>query len=309
MSLTDTFKTCLDIKKEETVLLLTDSDMVRVSEIIYEAVTPLTDKLITMSIESRRIHGEELPRAAAETMLKSDVVIGATSKSMTHTQATKDSVKSGGRVASMPGITAEMLNNGGMTADYREVAKAAKKVSDVLSKGESMEIKSSAGTDFRADIKEREGYADTGLLRNKGDFGNLPGGEGFIAPLEGKSEGRIIFDGPIASSGLSHAPIVVDVEDGGAISTNYRELERIFNDIDDATGVGEIGIGVNPAARLIGKVLEDEKVLGTAHIAFGNNINFGGKINAKSHIDGIIKNPTIRVDGEVIAEKGALILV
>jgi leucyl aminopeptidase (aminopeptidase T) len=306
MVLVKTLETCLGIREGETVLLLSDSEMADVSSIIREAILKISRKLIFMEITPRRIHGAELPRAVSDAMASSDVVIGATQKSMTHTQATRRAVENGARVASMPGITVDMLVRGGMIADYHEVAKAASSVSDVLSKGNTIEIKTSLGTDFKAEISEREGYADTGLMREKGDFGNLPGGEGFIAPVEGRSNGRIFFDGPIASSGLSHEPISVDVVDGCVAKTDNPELQEVFKDFEDASCVGEIGIGVNPKARLIGNILEDEKVLGTAHVAFGNNTNFGGKIDAKVHLDGIIKNPTILVDGEVIAKEGSL---
>jgi leucyl aminopeptidase (aminopeptidase T) len=305
MSLSETFKTCLGIKEKETVLLVTDSAMTEVSNIIRGALSPIADEFIFLSIAPRSVHGEELPKVVSEAMMASDVVVGATSKSMTHTQATKDSVKKGTRVASMPGITVEMLTRGGMTADYKEVSLSAKKVARVLSDGERIEIKTEAGTGFETALTGRDGHADTGLLVNKGDFGNLPGGEGFIAPLEKESTGRIVFDGPIASSGLDHKPIIVDVEDGKATYTNYGELERIFKDIYGARYVGEIGIGVNPKAQLIGNILEDEKALGTAHVAFGNNLNFGGRVDAKAHMDGIIKNPTIVVDGKVIIRNGA----
>jgi leucyl aminopeptidase (aminopeptidase T) len=309
MNLTDAFKTCLDIKEDETVLLLTDSEMLDVAGIIRAALFPLTKKLDFLEIAPRGVHGEELPPSVAAAMDSYGVVVGATSKSMTHTMATKNAVKNGARVASMPGISVEMLTSGGMTADYVEVSEAARKVAEILSHGKEIMIKTSAGTNFRADITGRKGLADTGLLTEKGVFGNLPGGEGFIAPVEGTSEGRIVFDGPIASSGLSHDPIVVEVEGGRATDTNYSELADVFVEIKKASNVGEIGIGVNPAAKLIGNILEDEKVLGTAHVAFGSNTNFGGSVDAKVHLDGIIKNPTVLVDGKGVVKEGSLHLV
>jgi leucyl aminopeptidase (aminopeptidase T) len=308
MDLDKTLETCLGIRKGETVLVLSDSEMVEVSSIIREALLKISREFIFMEISPRRIHGAELPHAVAATMASSDVVIGATKKSITHTEATRRAVENGARVASMPGITVDMLVSGGMTADYPKVAKAARSVSDVLSKGNTIEIKTSLGTEFKADVSARRGYADTGLLRENGDFGNLPGGEGFIAPVEEKSNGRIFFDGPIASSGLSHEPILVEVVDGCVVKTSNPELRGVFKDFEGASCVCEIGIGVNPKARLIGNILEDEKVLGTAHVAFGNNTNFGGKIDAKVHLDGIIKNPTILVDEELIAKEGSLLL-
>jgi leucyl aminopeptidase (aminopeptidase T) len=309
MDLTNAFKTCLDIKEDETVLLLTDTEMLEVAGIIRAALSPIAKKLDFLEIVPRSVHGEELPPSVAAVMESYDVVVGATTKSMTHTKATKNAVKTGARVASMPGISVELLTSGGMTADYAEVAGAARKVAEILAHGKEITIQTSVGTNFRAEIKGRKGFSDTGLLTEKGVFGNLPGGEGFIAPLEGTSEGRIVFDGPIASSGISHDPIVVDVEDGGATHTNYPELEVVFNEIENARKIAEIGIGVNPKAKLCGNILEDEKALGTAHLAFGNNVNFGGAVDAKVHLDGIIKNPTVLVDGKAVVKEGSLRVV
>ncbi|RMF91205.1 MAG: aminopeptidase, partial [Methanobacteriota archaeon] len=301
-----TFKTCLGIERDETVLLLTDSEMADASKMVFEAVKPLTRELLVMSISPRSVHGEELPMPAARAMAASDVVIGVTSRSMTHTEATRAAVKEGARVASMPGVTVEMLTEGGMTADYRAVAEEARRISGILSSGSEISVETGLGTRFVASIEGREGYADTGLLVRRGDFGNLPGGEGFIAPVEGTGRGRIVFDGAIAGSGLLHRPVSVEVEEGKARSTDSEELERIFREVDNAAYVGEIGIGVNPRARLTGNILEDEKVLGTVHIAFGNNLGFGGSVDAGIHLDGIIKEPTVKVDGRVVLKKGQI---
>jgi leucyl aminopeptidase (aminopeptidase T) len=306
MDLSSVLQTCLGIKKSEKVLLLSDSEMRAPVGVIISALKPLTDKVVRLQIEPRRIHGEELPKAVRAAMKRSDVVIGATSKSMTHTLATKKAAEQGTRIASMPGISVEMLTKGGMTADYYKVDETAKKVSRILSNGSAIEIKTSVGTDFKSDISGREGWADTGILIKQGDFGNLPGGEGFIAPLEESSNGRIVFDGPIASSGLFHEPIIVDVKDGRAVSTNYEKLESVFKEFEKSRYVGEVGVGVNPKAKLIGNILEDEKALGTAHVAFGSNINFGGSVDAGIHLDGIIKKPTIIVDDKVLLSNGRL---
>ena len=304
MSLSSTFQTCLNIRENESVLLLTDTSMNNTTEVITSALEPLTKNLRLLVMKPRRMHGEELPQEVARAMAAADVVVGVTSKSMTHTEATKRAVKHGARVASMPGITVGMLTSGGMTADYTEVSNASRKAADILSCGKTVLIKTDLGTNFRADITGRKGFADTGLLTEKGVYGNLPGGEGFIAPVEGSSSGRLVFDGPIAGSGLDHDPIVVEVEDGRAVSTNYSALENIFKSIENSTNVAEIGVGTNPMARLSGNVLEDEKVLGTVHVAFGSNTSFGGSVDAELHLDGIIKYPTVFVDTHVIIKDG-----
>ena len=88
------------------------------------------------------------------------------------------------------------------------------------------------------------------------------------------------------------------------MSTNYSALENIFKSIENSTNVAEIGVGTNPMARLSGNVLEDEKVLGTVHVAFGSNTSFGGSVDAELHLDGIIKYPTVFVDTHVIIKDG-----
>jgi len=296
MKLSQTLQTCLGLRRGETVLLLTDEGMKEVSRLLQEALSELTDELLFLSMKPRSRHGEEPPPGVASAMLACDVVVAATSKSITHTEATRRAVRRGCRIASMPGITVEMLEEGGMTADYRVVAREARRVAEAFTMGSLVEIESPGGTRFRASIAGRQGYADTGLLRGKGDFGNLPGGEGFIAPVEGSAEGRLVFDGPFM--GGSSEPVVVEVEAGRAVRTSSGSLERVFAEIEGAEMVGEVGVGVNPCARLTGNILEDEKALGTAHVAFGNNAGFGGKISVDLHLDGLIKSPVVRVDGK-----------
>jgi leucyl aminopeptidase (aminopeptidase T) len=68
--------------------------------------------------------------------------------------------------------------------------------------------------------------------------------------------------------------------------------------------VAEIGIGLNPESQLTGIMIEDEAAFGTAHIAVGNNALMGGQNFAPIHVDMIIRDPTIEVDGEVVVEPG-----
>ena len=72
--------------------------------------------------------------------------------------------------------------------------------------------------------------------------------------------------------------------------------------------VAEFGVGTNDAARIIGNILEDEKVMGTIHIAFGNNVSMGGSVNVPIHLDGIVLSPSVEVDGKPLMDAGKLIL-
>ena len=67
--------------------------------------------------------------------------------------------------------------------------------------------------------------------------------------------------------------------------------------MDEEAGIiGELGIGLNPGAKLRGILLEDEKAIKTAHIAFGNNTDMvGGQNTSITHRDFLFYKPTIKV--------------
>ena len=71
--------------------------------------------------------------------------------------------------------------------------------------------------------------------------------------------------------------------------------------------VAELGIGTNEKALLCGNTLEDEKVYGTVHIAFGTNTSFGGLNKADCHLDGIILKPTLYLDDKLIIKEGVFV--
>ncbi|MBI4130512.1 aminopeptidase [Candidatus Roizmanbacteria bacterium] len=161
------------------------------------------------------------------------------------------------------------------------------------------------GTNLTLDLTGRTAIADTGLYHNPGDFGNLPAGETFIAPVEGKSYGTIVFDGCFADIELD-APITITVKNGVATDITGGEAARLLNQRlarvgkKGAYSIAEFGIGTNKTARLGNNLLEVEKVYGTCHIALGNNATFGGEVDVPFHSDGVILQPTIEIDGKVI---------
>jgi leucyl aminopeptidase (aminopeptidase T) len=86
-----------------------------------------------------------------------------------------------------------------------------------------------------------------------------------------------------------------------------RNIEAMLSKVGPkAFNLAEFGVGTNPKARLISNVIEDEKVLGTCHVALGDNSTFGGRVRAGVHVDGIFTKPTVRLDGRVLMEAGKL---
>ncbi len=199
-----------------------------------------------------------------------------------------------------------------LNADYEKIGQLSEKLAVILREGKIVNIKTDAGTDVDLFIEGRDSLADTGLNHSRGDFSNLPAGEAYIAPVENKSSGRIVYDGSMAGIGLLKNEVIeVDIVDGYATEfRGGRSAQALYSIIEpfgkDGFNIAELGIGTNDKAVITGNVLEDEKALGTVHIALGDNKSMGGNIGVPSHLDGVIKEPTVSVDGKVIMEKGQL---
>jgi leucyl aminopeptidase (aminopeptidase T) len=306
-----TLDECLAVRAGENVLVVTDPKKRALADAIVGAARDRGAEAVVAEMIERVTHGTEPPDPIAVAMRESDVVIAPTSKSLSHTQARHAATQAGARIATMPDITEDMMART-MSADFGAIAKRSAAVAEALSNGGEVRITTSRGTDVTLGIAGRKGIADDGRLTEPGAFGNLPAGEGFIAPVEGTTTGRIVFDGSIWPSGKLTEPLVVDIEAGfardlqGPAAAEFRS--KLEPHGENAFAVAELGIGTNEKARLSGNVLEDEKILGTIHVAFGDNHSFGGTIRVSSHQDGIVLEPTVLVDGEPLLEAGRLLV-
>jgi leucyl aminopeptidase (aminopeptidase T) len=263
-------------------------------------------------MSERESHGAEPPETVRAAILASDVFIAPTTKSLSHTTARKEANERGVRAATMPQITRAMLERT-MSADYAEVKRRSQAIAALLTAGSEVHITSEQGTDIVFGIEGREGISDDGDLREKASFGNLPAGEGFIAPVEGTASGTIVFDGSVVPfTELLTEPITVRMADGFAVDFSGGRAEEWRSHMEphgrDAFNLAELGIGTNEKATLTGNILEDEKIIGTVHLAFGDNHTFGGTVSVPSHLDGLVTAPTVEIDGRRILEAGTLLV-
>lgn len=302
---------CLGVGKDEQVLVLTDPSTRTVAEALVAGARERGAEALLVEMAERAGHGAEPPAAIVCAMAACDVLIAPTAKSLSHTEARHAACEAGVRAASMPGITEDMLSRT-MAADLSALRARSRAVAGSLTEGDEVVITTERGTDVSIPVHGREGIADDGDLRARGAFGNLPPGEGFIAPLEGGAYGKIVFDGSMWPIGRLDEPLVVDIRDGYAVDISgprARELQAILDPHGrEAFAVAELGIGTNDAAMLTGNVLEDEKILGTLHVAFGDNHSFGGRVRVASHQDGIVLRPTVDVDGRRMIDSGRLLV-
>jgi leucyl aminopeptidase (aminopeptidase T) len=213
----------------------------------------------------------------------------------------------------MPGITEEMMIRT-MQADYHSIAERTKKVTAILDQTTLVKVTTPLGTDILLPVEGIKAISSTGLIQVKGAFGNLPSGESYMMPEEGKSEGIIVVDGSFASIGkITDQPIRLTVEKGMVVKIEGgKEADKLITMLKPLAPksytVAELGVGTNDQARISGDILEDEKVMGTIHIALGNNMSMGGTCDVAIHVDGIIMHPSVWVDGALLLDCGKLLI-
>jgi leucyl aminopeptidase (aminopeptidase T) len=260
-------------------------------------------------MDPRVLDGNEPPESIAGALRCCDVFIAPTSRSLSHTKARKQATDKGARGATMPGVTEGMLARA-MAIDFDLMATRSRGVAKLLSSAASAHVACPRGTDFTLDLTDRAGIADDGALTAPGAFGNLPCGEGFISPLSG--EGRIVVAATIASLGVADEPVTLTVEEGRLVSAEHglgpRFLELLRGAGEQGTNLAELGIGTNDKARVTGKVLEDEKILGTVHVAFGASAGIGGTVSVPIHLDVVVLEPTLEAGGERVLDGGSFVL-
>ena len=304
---------CMGAKKGESILIITDEMKREIGYSLFTNAKRLGFETLLVEMKSREINGEEPPKQVAELMKMFDVVLCPTLKSLTHTDARREASALGVRIATFPGITEEIMIRG-LNADYNLIAQRTIKLQKMLNKGKTVRVTSELGTDIQFDISNRTAFASKGLFHKKSESGNLPTGEAFIAPLEGKSNGVFYVDGSMAGIGvIKGKPIKIEVKDGFAEKitggTQAKKLNLMLDKVGRlARNIAEFGIGTNDKAKLSGVLLEDEKVMGTIHIALGDNKSMGGNVNIPLHLDGVVKYPNVYLDGKLIMTKGKFII-
>ena len=149
----------------------------------------------------------------------------------------------------------------------------------------------------------------TGICRNPGEVSALPGGEVSLPPIEGTSEGIVVWERVASDLGALEEPVRIEVRGGRAVAIDggvaADRLRDIVATIRDADNIGEIGIGLNPAARIADDITEAKKALGTVHVALGDSANeYGGLVECEVHLDGLVMSPTIEFDGRPVVVDG-----
>jgi leucyl aminopeptidase (aminopeptidase T) len=300
---------CLGVGPGEEVLVIADSDTRRLGEALRDGARGAGAEAVLALMDPREVDGNEPPETISGALTCCDVFIAPTTRSLSHTKARKRATDNGARGATMPGVTEDMLART-MAMDFDAMGARSLAVASRLTNADSAHLTCPRGTDFRLDLSGRKGVPDNGELTTRGAFGNLPCGEGYIAPLSGA--GQIVVAATIASLGMAEEPITLTVEDGRLVRAENGLGPRFIALLEAAgehgTNLAELGVGTNDRAELTGRVLEDEKIFGTVHVAFGASAGIGGNVSVPVHLDVVILDPTLDVGGERILQAGHYLL-
>ena len=304
---------CLAVLKDEVCLVITDEPCRSIGKALFDAALQAGAEAMLLEMTPRQIDGEEPPALVAAAMYAAEVILCPTFRSLSHTAARMAASDRGARIATLPGITEDTMLRA-MSADYRRIDVLSRRIAALLTDANEAHLTAAGGTDLRFGLQGRAGEADTGILRNGRDFGNLPAGEAYIAPLEGTTEGVLVIDGAMGDSGILEDEVIeIEVRGGHAVNIGGGEAARMLLASiapfgNDARNIAELGIGTNERARIVGNILEDEKVLGTVHVAIGKNSALGGVVDVPVHLDGIVLEPTLDVGGVRVLEKGRMLV-
>lgn len=273
-----------------------------------DLMKPLLDKSIdTIGLEQARSIVTTGKAAVA------DIVIALSNNSTSHTNFRKLACHAGARFASLPHFDPEMFGTS-MTVDWHALAQRTTKLVEAINRAEWVHVECPNGTAMHINKKGRCAEGDDGLLTADGAFGNLPAGEAYLAPLEGESHGTMVIEwGPTAKL---TSPLTITIADGKVVRIDGNDplrqrLEAKFAESPNCRNLAELGIGTNDKASRPDNVLEAEKILGTIHLALGDNTGFGGNTAAPFHEDYVFYQPTVTLimaDGsqEVILDNGSL---
>jgi leucyl aminopeptidase (aminopeptidase T) len=305
----------LGVRAGETFLLVTDGTVTStLSDAILRAAFEADVDPAHSVIRTRGTSGQEPPAPVAAAMAAADVCLCIASRSIYHTNATGRARSAGTRGCFNSPADEGAWTHGAMTADYLEIRKVAERLADRLRGAEWVSLTSPSGCDVTVSAKGREprGWY-TAIVREPGEVSAFPGGEVSFPPVEGVSSGVIVLEHVMTDIGLLAEPIRITIEDGIATEITggdeARRLVAMLDGVPGARNLAELGIGLNPAARLSDDITESKKRSGTAHFALGDNAGgYGGIVDCPLHLDGLVFAPTIAIDGEVVIDAGTVLI-
>jgi leucyl aminopeptidase (aminopeptidase T) len=299
---------CLAVQPGENVLVVCDPTRTEIGQALQDAAVAAGGDAVLMVLPPRPERGTEPPPSVAAAFAACDVFLAPCLPSLSHTKARNAATAAGARGATLPGVERDMLARL-MSAEFDAMAGRCRAVADLLTAADEARFTCPNGSDFTFDLRGRSGIADDGDLTAHAAFGNLPCGEGFIAPASGS--GTLVAT-TVGHFGRGDALTTITAEDGRLTGATGALGEQLVAHLDrygaDGRHLAELGVGTNDQAHLTGNLLEDEKILGTVHVAFGASAAIGGTVNVPVHEDCVVLDPTLTIGGTTVVDAGRYVL-
>ena len=306
---------CLAVRRDEEVLLLTDegTDPDVVARLVDGAAARGAVPLV-LEIPTPPIPGAEPPSAAAASLLSAGAAIELTSLFIGSSRARQDASAAGVRYLAMPGVELATFRAGGpLTVDFDAQREIAVAVGVAWDRGTRFRLTSTGGTDLRGVIENRAGRVLDGMARADGQYMAPPDIEAGTAPVEESTSGVVVIDGDLLFMGRGPLtePVVLHFEQGELVGVEGHHRDRLLEMVarcrdDRMSNLAEVSMGLNPLGTICSVPMETESALGTAHIALGNSIAYGGTVAAAAHLDCVMAEATLEIDGEVIISRGTM---
>jgi len=299
---------CLKVGAGDNVLVVADPGNAALGQALMDAARAAGGDAVLTILPPNPGRGTEPPPTVAAALAAADVFIAPCLPSLSHTSARKRASEAGARGATMPGVTADLLARL-MSADFDAMGERCRAIARLLTDADEAHLTCARGTDFTMDLRGRAGISDDGDLSAPGAFGNLPCGEGFASPAGG--EGTIAASS-LPGPGVVETPVLLTIVDGLLHDATGDGAAEYLAQLDAHGPLGrnlaELGVGTNDRATLTGNILEDEKILGTAHVAFGASAGIGGTVTVPVHLDVVVLEPSLRIGSTQVLDGGRYVL-
>jgi len=307
---------CLAVRAGEQVLLLTDegTDAEVVSGLV-EGIEARGGVPVVSRIPVPPLPGSEPPSTVAAAMLAAGAVIELTSLFIGSSAARREATVVGVRYLAMPGVRLETFRDDGpLAVDFDAIRGDAERVGTAWGDATTFRLMTPAGTDLRGSVEGRPGRVLHGLAREDGDYMAPPDIEAGTAPVETSSEGIVVVDADLLFMGHGPlpSPVALRFEAGELAGVEGEESGRLHEMLgrcadERMANLAEVSMAFNPAGRVCGVAMETESSRGTAHIALGNSIAYGGTVDAVAHLDCVMRDATLELDGRPVMVAGELV--
>jgi len=296
---------CGRLDENEAALVIADSETLDIAELVAHTARSISSRVDLVVEPPADMHGSEPSAETAKSMAESDLIFCLTSKSLAHSAARLKATEAGARYLSLPDYSVAQLESPALDFDFTSLVEVVNEIAVKLDGARSIRVTTPLGTDVEFRVDERTANRAPGFVSKPGDLSSPPDAEVNVAPIESTAHGTIYVDGSIPCNevGLLATPVKLTLEGGRIVDVESESgaksaLEDLFAKAGPKSRIlGEFGLGLNPKARLCGRMLEDEGCAGTIHFGFGSNATIGGTNKVNFHLDFIVRNPTVHVDG------------